>query len=174
MMNIDWAKKSGFWAIHIFIWLLLNIILGSLPFIVTFIRDSNDDPFLVGLLCFCFTVASSGLHIFLLNSQKGELSGLAKVMYMLTIAFSIVWIIIVWTIVQNLPSILQLIDNQLIFKGSIGLYCASVAIFFMSNFKSLSEIVNNHVSKYLIADTITNSKMSGSKMKASLDMEGDF
>jgi hypothetical protein len=175
MQNTDWVKKIGFWCSHVIVWILLNIILGSLPFFTTLLRDGKDDPFQVGLLCFCFTVVSSGLYIFLANSQKVEQSGFAKVVYMFLVAFSIVWVIGVWTVVLMLPDILSFIDNETkVKRGLYVLYAISILLFFGANRKFLSDLVNSHVSKYLIADSVSNSKVSGSVMKASLDEEGSF
>jgi hypothetical protein len=174
MKNTDWVKKIGFWCSHVIVWILLNIILGSLPFFTTLLRDGKDDPFQVGLLCFCFTVVSSGLYIFLANSQKGEQSGFAKAGYMLWLAICFVWIICVWTIVLKLPEILLFIEDKIIVKGLFSLYICSALLFFVANYKSLSDLVNSHVSKYLIADTVSNSQANGTAMNASLEKEGDF
>lgn len=175
MQNTDWVKKIGFWCPHLIVWTLLNIILGSLPFLTTLFRDGKDDPFQVGLLCFCFTIVSSGLYIFLANSQKVEQSGFAKVVYFFLAAFSIFWVVGVWTIVLMLPDILSYIDNEIIVKrGLYVLYAISILLFFCANRKFLSELVNSHVSKYLIAGTVSNSKASGSAMKASLNKEESF
>jgi hypothetical protein len=173
-MNTNWLKKIGFWGFHIFVWILLNIVLGSLPFFVTLLRVGEDDPMLIGLLCFCFTAASSGLYIFLANSMKGEQSGLAKALYMTLIAGTILWIIGVWTIVLKLPEMLQLVGNANKMNVFLPLYICSILLFFFANYKSLSGLVNNHVSKYLIVDPVKASKISGSAMKASLDREGNF
>ena len=174
MQITDWIKKIGFWGSHVIVWILLNVILGSLPFLITLLRDGKDDPFQVGLLCFCFTVVSSGFYIFLANSQKGEHSGFAKAGYMLFLAFSFVWIVVILTIVLNLPEILLLIDDKIRVISLFALYICSALLFFAANYTSLSALVNSHASKYLIADPVSNSKVSGSVMKASLDKEGGF
>lgn len=168
-------RKIYFWVLHFIGWVLLNILLGSLPFFTTLLRDGKDDPFQVGLLCFCFTVVSSALYIFLANSQKGEQSGFAKAGYMLWLPICVFWVVGVWTIVLKLPDILLYIDDETIVKrGLYVLYTISILLFFGANRKFLSNLVNSHVSKYLIADSVSNSKVSGSVMKASLDKEGSF
>jgi len=167
-------RKIYFWVLHFFGWVLLNIILGSVPFFTTLLRDGKDDPFQVGLLCFCFTLVSSGLYIFLANSQKGEQSGFAKAGYMLWLPICFVWIICVWTIVLMLPEISPLFEDKTIIKLFFLLYICSALLFFCANYKSLSELVNSHVSKYLIADPVSNSRVKGSDMKDALDREGSF
>ena len=175
MQNKDWLIKIGFWCPHLIIWALLNISLGSAPFFITLFRDGKDDPFQVGLLCFCFTIVSSGLYIYLANSQKVELSGFAKAMYMFLAGFSFFWVVGVWTIVLILPDISSYIDNEtLVQRGLYVLYAISILLFFGANRKFLSDLVNSHVSKYLIPGIVSNSKTSGSAMKASLNKEGDF
>jgi hypothetical protein len=141
MRNTDRLKKIGFWGLHTIVWLLINIILGSLPFIITLIRGGKDDPFQVGLLCFCFTVASSGFYIFLANSQKGEQSGFARAAYMLWLAVTFVWIIGVWTIVLKLPDILPLIEDKVGVKGYVILYICSISLCLAANYRSLSVYV---------------------------------
>lgn len=174
MQKMNWVKKGCFWTFHSFIWVLLNIILGSLPFIIAFFKGKEDDPFLVGLLCFCFSVGSSGLYLILSNSHKGEHTGFAKAFYMFSSAFTFAWILGVWTFVLKLNFFLNLIGDDLEYKVFLFLYIFSCLIFFGSNYKSLSEIVNNHVSKYLIAETVSNSKENSNSIKASLKEEESF
>lgn len=175
MQITDWVKKIGFWGFHVIVWILLNIILGSLPFFTTLLRDGKDDPFQVGLLCFCFTIVSSGLYIFLANSQKGEQSGFAKAGSMLWLAICVVWIICVWTIVLKLPDILLFINDEIMVQtGLCFLYFISILLFFCANRKSLSDLVKSHLSKKSITDPVSNSKISGSAMKVSLEKEGEF
>lgn len=171
----DSLKKICFWVLHLIGWILLNIFLGSFPFIQTLFRNGKDDPFQVGLLCFCFTVVSSGLYTTLVDSQKEEQSGFAKAWNFVMIAITIFWIIGVWTVVLRLPDILSFIGNEtIVTKGLYVLYAISILLFFLANRKFLSDVVNSHLSKKLIADTVSNSKARGSAMNASLEKEGDF
>jgi len=168
-------RKIYFWVLHFIGWVLLNILLGSFPFIYTLLGNQKNDPFQIGLLCFCFTVVSSGLYTTLANSQKDKQSGLAKAGYTVMIPIIFVWILSVWTIVLKLPDILLLINNETIAKGGLcTLYIISIGLFFGANLKSLSDLVNSHLSKKFIADTVSNSQANGTAMNASLEKEGDF
>lgn len=91
---------------------------------------------------------------------------------MLTISF--IWVITIWTIVLKLPIILSFFQDDTIVKGLYLLYASSIVLFFIANCKSLSDLVNHHFSKKLIAEPVQNSKDSGSVMKTSLDNEEDF
>jgi hypothetical protein len=94
---------------------------------------------------------------------------------MLWLPICFFWVVGVWTIVLMLPDILSYIDNETIVKrGLYVLYTISILLFFGANRKFLSDLVNSHVSKYLIADPVSNSRVNGSDMKASLDKEGSF
>ena len=101
-------------------------------------------------------------------------SGFAKAGYMLWLAVSFVWIICVWTIVLKLPDILPLIEDKIRVKGLVILYICSVLLCLAANYNSLSDLVNGHVSKYLIAGPVSDSKASGADMKVALDKEESF
>ena len=171
----NWCRKIYFWVLHLIGWVLLNVLLGSFPFINTLLGNEKTDPFQIGLLCFCFTVVSSGLYTTLVDSQKDEQSGLAKAGYTVMISIAVFWILTVWTIVLKLQDILLLIDDEAIVKGGLlVLYTISIILYFLANFKSLYDLVNSHLSKKLIADPVSNSQASGSVMGASLKDEEDF
>lgn len=174
MWFIVLVKKLGFWAIHVFCWLLLNICLGSLPFIVTFFQGPGGNPFLIGLLCFCFTVTGSGLYSILVNSFKGMQSGNARAIYFLILTLTVFWILVVWTIVLLLPSIVSFLNQSQVYWTSIVFYIFSVLLFMAANSRTISELVNDHMAKNLIMDPVSNSKASGSAMRKSLDDEGEF
>jgi hypothetical protein len=166
-------KKICNWAIHIIVWFFINIILGSLPFGVTLLREESLDPFIVGLLCFCFTVASSGLYLLLVKYHKEKQTELGRGIDLFLVSLAVIWIVFVWTIVLMLPSILDIIGNKP-YKGLAILYVFSILLFFVSNFKMLSELVNMPVYEHLITDPVIKSRDTGNKMKDKLEDEGGF
>jgi len=166
-------KKICNWAIHIIVWFFINILLGSLPFGVTLLRGESVNPFIVGLLCFCFTAASSGLYLFLVKYYTGKQTELGRGVGLLLITLAVIWIVGVWTIVLKLPSILDIFGNKP-YTELIFLYAFSVLLFFASNFKMLSEFVNMPVYEQLIMGPVVKSQASGSEMKIELDNEGKF
>lgn len=83
----DWIKSIFYWILNLLIWGLLNILLGSLPFFQTLFENGKGSPFQIGILCFCFTIVSSGLYMTLVDLSKGEKSGFAKAGYSLELQF---------------------------------------------------------------------------------------
>lgn len=171
----DFFKCAWYWVLHLSSWVFFNVVLGSLPFIVSYFQGDEKNPFIVGALCFCFTLVSSGIYSYAVSAYsklREHSQPFGWVIFNLGIA--ITWVIIVWTIVLTLPSILKALQPSDVVKYTIFFYVTSLLFSIVLNRKSLLVLVNEDLARIKIMGPVAISKSAANSFSESLKSEGDI
>jgi len=107
-----WLTRISIWVGHLLGWVLLTALIDYSSFIKVSIKNDDDYHLVLGLLCVSSAAISSGFHLVSINSNKDHKSSLAKAENLLYFLITSCWLVCLWVIVLNLPSILSYIGTD--------------------------------------------------------------
>ena len=144
---ILFLRKPIIWVLHIIYWLLLNVLIGSIPVIFPLIIHQQSNPYLVGLLCFCFTSLGAGLYSVLESSLKRGQGGIAKEWHNFLLVVTVCWMLLLLIITIAMPHFIKIMDDFDIHINIwfYSIYSFSLLLFIINNIECISNSIHERI-----------------------------
>lgn len=159
---------------HLFTWLVFNVIFSSLPILTSYIGLTilgTEEEYIIGILCFCFTIISSGTYTYIVitaNSKTGNANvGILALSFLILLFF---WTtIILLPIVDWMPYAKTNINR--LDKNMIALFAYIISIFYaiILNYSQIYSLIQADIGRRRLVDPGNNASLGASGYAERID-----